>query len=62
MVRKRTLERWDTKWANCAVTPQAIRPTGKSRTKKCGSKAPSAIYGPLDPIFYPMDKANIIPD
>jgi hypothetical protein len=27
-----------------------------------GPKAPSAIHGPLGPIFYPIDKANIIGD
>jgi hypothetical protein len=30
--------------------------------KKVGQKAPSIIRGPLDPIFYPIDKANIIAD
>jgi hypothetical protein len=35
---------------------------GNPAQKKCGPKAQSAIYGPSDPTFYPMDKANIIPD
>jgi hypothetical protein len=30
----------------------------KSLSKNVGSKAPSAIHGPLGPIFYPDDKAN----
>jgi hypothetical protein len=33
-VWKRTPERWETKLANCKVTPQAIRPIAKSLTKK----------------------------
>jgi hypothetical protein len=62
MVRKRALERWETKLANCEVTPQAVWPVAKSLTKEGGPKAPSAIQGPLSPIFYPFDKANIISD
>jgi hypothetical protein len=34
MVRKRALERWGKKLANCEVTPQAIWPFAKSLTKK----------------------------
>jgi hypothetical protein len=51
MVRKRALERWEIKMANCKVTPQAIWPIAKSLSKKGGSKAPSAIHGPLGHIF-----------
>jgi hypothetical protein len=58
MVQKRTPERWETKLANCQVTTQAICPIAKSLPKSGGSKAPSAIHGPLGPIFYPVDKAN----
>jgi hypothetical protein len=62
MVWKRALDRWETKLANCKVTPQAMWPTGKYLTKRGGLKAPSAIHGPLGPIFYTTDKANIIAD
>jgi hypothetical protein len=35
----------------------------KKKKKKGGTtKAPSAIHGPLDPIFYPTDKVNINAD
>jgi hypothetical protein len=60
MVRKRTLERWETKLANCELTPQAIWSIAKSLRKKGEPKAPSAIRGPLGPIFYPINKADII--
>jgi hypothetical protein len=56
MVRKRALERWETKFANCKVTPQAICLVAKSLTKKGVPKAPSEIHGPLGPLFYPVDK------
>jgi hypothetical protein len=62
MVRKGALERWETKLTNCKVTPQAIWPFAKSLIKKGGSKAPSAIHGPLSRTFYPIDKANTITD
>jgi hypothetical protein len=62
MVWKRALVRWETKLANCKVTPQAIRPIAKSLSKRGGPQAPSAIHGPLGPIFYPIDRANIIAD
>jgi hypothetical protein len=60
MVRKRALERWETKFTNCEVTPQVIWPVAKSLTKGDGPKALSAIHVPLGPIFYPVDRANII--
>jgi hypothetical protein len=60
MGRKRALERWETKLANCEVTPQAIWPIVKFLTKWGGTKTPSAIHGHLGAIFYPIDKANII--
>jgi hypothetical protein len=37
-------------------------PLVKSFTKRDGPKAPSAIYGPLGPIFCSVDKVNIIAD
>jgi hypothetical protein len=62
MVRKRALERWETKLTNCEVTHEAIWPTAKSLSYNSGPKAPPAIHGPLGSIFYPIDKANIIAD
>jgi hypothetical protein len=58
MVQKRALERWETKLASFKVTPQAIRPIAKSLSKWGEPKAPSAIHGPLGPIFYPLDKVR----
>jgi hypothetical protein len=54
------LVRWKTKLTNCEVTPQAIWPIAKSLTKRGGPKAPPTTHGPLGPLFYPVDKANII--
>jgi hypothetical protein len=50
------------KMANCEVTPEAIWPIAKSLTNRGEPKALSVIHGPLDPIFYPIDEANIIAD
>jgi hypothetical protein len=50
------------KLETCEVTPKAMWLIAKSLTKRSGPKAPSAFYGPLGPIFYPIDKANIIAD
>jgi hypothetical protein len=50
------------KLANCEITPQAIWPVAKYFSKRGGPKAPSAILAPLGPIFYIIDKANIIAD
>jgi hypothetical protein len=60
MFQKRALEIWETKLANCEVTPQAIWPIEISLAKSSWPKAPSEIHGPLGPIFYPIDKDNII--
>jgi hypothetical protein len=59
---ERKFERWETKLANCEVTPQATWPIAKSLTKMGGPNVPSAIPSPLCPIFHPFDKANIIAD
>jgi hypothetical protein len=56
MVRKRALERWETKLTNCEVTPQGMWPITKSLSKRSGPKTPSAIHAPLGPIFYPIAK------
>jgi hypothetical protein len=62
MVRKRALERWETKLAHCKVTSQATWPIAKSLSK-CGEpKALSVIDGPFSPMFYRIDKTNIIAD
>jgi hypothetical protein len=58
--RKRALEQWETKIENCEVTPQVIWSTAKSPTKRGDPKATIAIHGPLEPVFYPSEKANII--
>lgn len=39
-----------------------IWPTAKSLTNRGGPKAPYIIHGPLGPMFYPIDKTNIIAD
>jgi hypothetical protein len=60
MVRKRALKRRETKLENCEVTPQAVWPIAESLSKMSRPRAPSEIHGLLNPIFYPIDKANII--
>jgi hypothetical protein len=60
MVRRRKLERWETKIENCEGLRQAIWPIAKSLTGRCGPRAPTAIHGPLGPVFYPNEKANLI--
>jgi hypothetical protein len=61
-VPDKALEQWEKKLANCKVTPQAIWPIAKSLIKRARPKAPSAIHGPLNHIFYLIDKANIVAD
>jgi hypothetical protein len=53
-------ERWKTDLANCDITLQTVWPIAKSLTKRRGQKASCVMYGPIGPIFYPIDKANII--
>jgi hypothetical protein len=60
IARKRALERSETKIENREVTPQAIWPIAKSLTKWGGPKTPTAIHGPLGPVFYPIEKASVI--
>jgi hypothetical protein len=62
MTGKRALEQWETKIANCDVTPQAIWPVAKFLTNRGRPKAPSVIHRRLSPIFYPINKASIIAD
>jgi hypothetical protein len=60
IARKRALEQWESKIEYCEVSPQAIWPIAKLLTKRSGPKATTAIYGPLGPVFYPNEKANVI--
>jgi hypothetical protein len=60
MFQKQALERWETKLAN--FQSHISNNMAKSLTERGRPKAPSAIDGPLDPIFYPYDKANINAD
>jgi hypothetical protein len=62
MVRERAFKRWETKLTNREVTPQALWPIANPLSKRGGKKAPSANHGTLGPIFYLIDKANIIAD
>jgi hypothetical protein len=50
------------KLVDCDIAPQALWPIAKALSKRVGPKEPSAIHGPLGPIFCPIDKANIIVD
>jgi hypothetical protein len=45
MIRKKALERWETKKDNTEVTPQAIWPIAKSLLKKDWPRAPTSIHG-----------------
>jgi hypothetical protein len=60
IAQKTALERWETKIQNCEVTPQAIWLIAKSLIKRGGPKAPTSNHGPLCPVFYPKEKANVI--
>jgi hypothetical protein len=62
MSRKKALERWETKIGNCEVAPQSIWPIVKFLLKRDGSRAPTAIHGPLGLKFLPLEKANAIAD
>jgi hypothetical protein len=62
MMRKKTIERWETKISNAEVTPQAILPIAKSLLKRDGPRAPIAIHGTTGLKFLPSEKANAIAD
>jgi hypothetical protein len=62
MTRKKALERWETRIANCEATPQALLPIAKSLLKRDGPKAPTAIHGSSGLKFHPLDKVNAIAD
>jgi hypothetical protein len=60
IIRKKTLEQWETKLANTELTPQAIWPIAKSLTNRDGPRAPTTIRGLLGLKYRPEDKANAI--
>jgi hypothetical protein len=62
MTRKKALERWETRIANCEATPQALWPIAKSLLNGDGPKAPTAIHGSSGLKFHPLEKANAIAD
>jgi hypothetical protein len=62
MMRKKTLEQWETKLENAELTPQAIWPIAKSLTNRDGPTAPTDIHGPLGLKYHPEDKGNAIAD
>jgi hypothetical protein len=62
LTRRKALERWENKIANCEVTPQVIWPVAKSLMKRDGPRAPTAIHGSSGIKFHPLEKANAIAD
>jgi hypothetical protein len=58
MTRKKALERWETRIANCEATPQALWPIAKSLVKRDGPKAPTEIHGSSGLKFHSLEKAN----
>jgi hypothetical protein len=62
MIRKKTLEQWETKLANTELTPQAIWPIAKSFTNRDGPRAPTTIHDLSGLKYNPEDKANAITD
>jgi hypothetical protein len=62
MIRKKALERWETKIGKSEVAPQAMWPIAKFLLKRNGPRAPTAIHGPSDLKFHLSEKANPIAD
>jgi hypothetical protein len=62
MIRKKALERWETKLTNTELTHQAIWPIAKSLTNRDGPRPPTAIHGLLGLKYHLVDKANAIAD
>jgi hypothetical protein len=60
MIRKKTLEQWETKLENTELTPQAIWPIAKSFSNRDGRRAPTVIHGLLGLKYQPEEKANAI--
>jgi hypothetical protein len=60
MTRRKELERWKTRIANCEATPQALWPIAKSLLKRNGPKASTAIRGSSGLKLHPLEKANAI--
>jgi hypothetical protein len=59
MTRRKELEQWETRIANCEATPQALWSIAKSLLKRNGPKAPTAIHGSLG---LKLQKASAIAD
>jgi hypothetical protein len=62
MIRKKTLEQWETKLENTELTPQAIWLIVKSLNNRDGPRAPTVIQGLLGLKYHLEDKANAIAD
>jgi hypothetical protein len=62
MIRKKTLEQWETKLENTELTPHAIWPIAKSLINRDVPRAPTAIHGLLGLKYHPLEKANAIAD
>jgi hypothetical protein len=62
MIRRKALERWETKVRICEVTPQALWPIVKPLMERDERKAPTAPYGPLGAIYHANKKAKVIAD
>jgi hypothetical protein len=62
MTRKKELERWETRIANCETTPRALWLIAKFLLKRDGPKASTAIHGSSGITFQPLEKANAIAD
>jgi hypothetical protein len=62
MTWKVALERRETKLTNTEVTHQAIWPIAKPIANRDRPRAPTAIHGPPNTKFQPVDKANAIAD
>jgi hypothetical protein len=50
------------KLANYEVMHLAVWSIAKSLTERSGPEEASAVHGPIDLIFYPVDKANRVAD
>jgi hypothetical protein len=60
LTRRKALQRWENKIANCENTPQAIWPIAKSLMNRDGPRAPTVINGPSGLKCHPLEKANVI--
>jgi hypothetical protein len=60
MIRKKTLEQWETKLANTELTPQTLWPIAKSLSNRDGPRAPTAIHGLLGLKYHPEDNCGLL--